>query len=247
MMSNNRMKWIGGSGVLLVAVGAFAASRHFADTLTVNGKRTPVATKVVAGSVYVKLADVAKAFDLIVVKKGPGQYELAKPGGANQIGTLIGKIGDTLFDGKWRFTVLSVEPSAEYTMKSDSEPYGASGQYAWNRTNRLLKPTQNYNLIVIQCRVANGVKEKRTLWTAISDEKIRTALTDTEGSSYAPIAYDYPGAPIQTDWILPGAQMRFPVIFSVPEGTKLKDLVFTLKNNQGDEKGVDVRVSLASL
>ncbi len=64
------------------------------------------------------------------------------------------------------------------------------------------------------------------------------------GSSYAPIGYDFTGAPTQTEWLLPGAQLTFPVLFSVPEGTKLKDLVFTLKNNQGDEKGTDVRVSL---
>jgi hypothetical protein len=213
--------------------------------LVVNGKATPVETKVIGGSTFVKLSDVAKAFDMVVVKKGPGQFELTKPGGANQIGTLTGKIGETLFDGKWRFTALSVDTLAVFTMKTASEPYGAKGQYSWDRTTRLLKPTQNYALVVIQCRVANGVKEKRTLWTAISDERIRTALTDSDGNSYPPVAYDFVGAPTETEWILPGAQVSFPVIFSVPEGAKLKDLVFTLKNNQGDTKGVDLRVSLA--
>jgi hypothetical protein len=38
--------------------------------------------------------------------------------------------------------------------------------------------------------------------------------------------------------------MNFPVLFSVPEGTQLKDLVFTLKNNQTPDPATDVRVSL---
>jgi hypothetical protein len=228
-----------------IVLASSASAGVLGDTLIVNGKRANVDTRVIAGSVYVKLSDVARALDMVVTKRGSGQYELVRPGGANQIGTLAGGIGDTLFDGKWRFTVVSVETADTYTMKSDSEPYGAHGQYEWNRTTHLLRPSRGYELVVIQCRVKNGVAEKRTLWTAISDERIRTSLTDLDANSYAPIGYDFAGAPIQTEWILPGAQIGFPVLFSVPQGAKLKDLVFTLKNNQGDQKGVDVRVSLS--
>jgi hypothetical protein len=129
-------------------------------------------------------------------------------------------------------------------MKSESEPYG-SGGYDWNRTTHLLKPALGHTLVVIQCRVSNGVKERRTLWTAISDDKIRTSLADDSGSSRPPIAYDFDGAPTQTQYLLPGAQLTFPVIFSVATGTKFTDLVFTLKNNQTDQVGTDVRVTLA--
>lgn len=239
-----RLNWKVSLGVLMV-VGASAIAASIGEsTLIVNGKSTSADVRMIGESAYVKLSDVAKALDMTVVKRGSGQYELTKTGGANQVNGLTGKIGDTLFDGYWRFTVLSVESPDSYTMKTDSEPYGRGG-YEWNRTTRLLRPAQGYALVVIQCRVSNGVKERRTLWTAISDDRIRTALADDSGSSRPPVAYDFEGAPIQTQYLLPGAQLTFPVIFSVPTGTKLTDLVFTLKDNQTDRKGIDVRVSLS--
>ena len=38
--------------------------------------------------------------------------------------------------------------------------------------------------------------------------------------------------------------LNFALLFSIPEGTKMKDLIFTLKNNQTDDKPNNVRVSL---
>ena len=225
-----------------VAVGVCA---KVGSTLIVNGTSNNVSIQMIQGSAYIKLSDVAKAFDMTVQSRGPNRYELIKAGGANQIGSLTGKVSDTIFDGKWRFTVVGYETPSTYTMKTDAEPYDYSGRTSMDSRTRIIVPAKGYSLVVITCRVANGVKERRTLWTAISDDRIRTAIADTNGSSHPPVAYDFKGGPTQTDWILPGAQMTFPVVFSVPEGTKLKDLVFTLKNNQGDEKGVDVRVSLA--
>lgn len=239
-----RMNWRTAAIASATTVAASALALMLPDKLIVNGKSTAVETRVIDGSTYVKLSDMAKALDMVVVKRSDGQLELTKAGGANQINGLSGNIGDTIFDGKWRFTVLSVDSPDSFTMKTDSEPYGAGMPYEWSRQTRLLKATQGHKLVVIQCRVANGVKERRTLWTAISDDRIRTALTDQDGISYPPIAYDYEGAPIQTPGLLPGAQLTFPVIFSVPVAATLKDLVFTLKNNQGDERGVDVRISL---
>jgi hypothetical protein len=43
---------------------------------------------------------------------------------------------------------------------------------------------------------------------------------------------------------VPGASLTFPVLFGAPEDTELKDLIFTLKNNDFFEKGSDARVSL---
>jgi hypothetical protein len=215
------------------------------DTLTVNGKSSTLTVKTIQGSAYVKLSDVARALDMTLRTRGPGRYELVKAGGANQVSGLTGKIGDVLFDGKWRFSVLGYDTPATYAMKTDAEPYDSSGRISMDSRTRIIVPARGYMLVVVTCKVVNGVKERRTLWTAISDNRIRTAIADGDGSSHPPVAYDFKGGPTQTDWILPGAQTTFPVVFSVPDGTKLKDLVFTLKNNQGDEKGVDVRVSLA--
>jgi len=226
------------------AIAAFALGSALRSTIIVNGKATEADVRTIDGSAYVRLSDVARAFGTVVVKHGDGRYELTQAGGANQIGTLTGKVGDTLFDGKWRFTVLSVDTPETYQMTTDSEEYDYKGKTSMDIKTRLIKPSSGYRLVVIKVRVANAVKERRTLWTAISDDRIRTAIADTDGSSHPPIAYDFIGGPTQTEWLLPGAQLTFPVIFSIPRDAKLKDLVFTLKNNQTDDKPVDVRVAI---
>jgi hypothetical protein len=235
-----RFVWYG----LAIALAATATASMVAGSLTINGKTTAADIRTIDGSAYVRLADVAKALDMSLVKKGAG-FELVKAGGANQVGGLTGKIGDTLFDGKWRFTVVSVDTPESYQMKTDAEPYDYAGRTSMDIKTRLIKPSKGYSLVVIQCRLANGVKERRTLWTAISDKRINTAIADTSGSSHPPVAYDFKGGPTQTEWLLPGAQMTFAVVFSLPEGATPGDLVFTLKNNQTEDKPVDVRVSLA--
>jgi hypothetical protein len=224
----------------------WAAPPSSADTLVVNGASTPADVRTIAGSAYVKLADIAKALGLTVTKRADGKYELTMAGGANQIkGVAQGKVGDVLFDGKWRFQVLSVQTPESYTMKTDAELYDAAGLTSFDRPTKLVRPAKGRTLVVIQCRATNAVNETRTLWTAISDTRIRTAIADMDGSSHPPVGYDFEGGPIQSKRLVPGGALNFPVLFSVPEGTKLKDLIFTLKNNQGDEQGKDVRVSLS--
>ncbi len=230
---------------LLLALGTSIAmvSAAGGGKLFLNGKVASEDIRTLNGNTYVKLSDVAKALDMVVVKRADG-YEIIKKGGANQIkGAVTGKVGDVLFDGKWRFQVIKMETPESYTMTTDADTYDSAGLVSLDRTTHVVRANRGKKLVVLYCRVVNGVKEKRTLWTAISDERVHTALTDNEGSSYAPVAYDFDGAPTQSKWLLPGAAMSFPVIFSVPEGTQLKDLVFTLKNNQTDDPPVDVRVS----
>jgi hypothetical protein len=117
------------------------------------------------------------------------------------------------------------------------------GLTSLNRTTHALSPKAGYKLAVLQCRVTNGQNSRQTLWTAINDQLMHTALADTQGASHVPVAYDYEGGPNQTHPLLPGAMITFPVVFSVPQDTVLKDLVFTLRAN-GDDTHNDVRVSL---
>lgn len=235
---------IGVSVLLLTVFASFAAARA-SDTLVIDGKAAMVDVRTIAGSAYVKLADVARALGMIVTKRADGKYELTKAGGANQVrGVAHGKVGDVLFDGKWRFQVLSVETPESFTMKTQAEPYDRDGLTTFDRTHRVIKPIADRTLVVMQCRATNGVNETRTLWTAISDDRIHTAIADMDGSSHPPVAYDFEGAPSQSKRLVPGAALNFAVIFCVPNGTKLKDLIFSLKNNQTDDKPNDVRVSL---
>ena len=76
-----------------------------------------------------------------------------------------------------------------------------------------------------------------------------SALTDDQGQSYAPLAFDkHTDSTDEGPNMLPGSQTAFAVVFSVPKGTKLKDLVFSLQNAYEDtpDGGTDVRISLGS-
>src|SRR5215211_7802906 len=96
---------------VLISTSALAG-----PSLVMNGKVASTNVRTIDGSAYVKLADVAKALGMVVVKRGDG-YEIKKAGGANPIqGVLQGKIGDVLFDGKWRFQALEVQQPESYTM-----------------------------------------------------------------------------------------------------------------------------------
>ena len=230
---------------LVAALAASAYALTLAGSLTVDGRTVPADVRTINGSAYVRLADVAKALDMAVVSKGGGAYALTKAGGANALGGRAGRVGDTLFDGKWRFTVVSVDTPETYAMKTDAQTYNERDTARFDSRDHTVKPGRSFRLVVLKVRVANGTGSKKTLWTAISDERIHTALADTAGGSHSPIAYDFSGGPTQTDYILPGAAMTFNVVFSLPADAQVKDLVFTLKNNQGDNGGQDVRVSLA--
>jgi hypothetical protein len=239
---NTRYKW-----AALLAGGTLVASAYAMarlDTLIINGTSHEVAIRVIDNNAYVKLADVAKAMDMTLVKKADGVYELTRAGGANQVEGIPGKIGETVFDGKWRFTVLSIETPSNYQMKHKSPPYRQGNQLNWNPSTLLVTPGEGHRLYVVTVRVSNGVNERRTLWTAPSDPRLRTALTDWEGRSYPPILYDYAGGPNQTEPLLPGAQLTFPVIFSLPSDAKVKDFVFTLRANVSGDTGKDVRIAL---
>ena len=227
---------VGIAGMAWAAVGS---------NLIMNGKVASRDVRVIEGSAYVKLADVAKALNMTVVKRSDG-YEITKAGGANPIeGVTQGKIGDVLFDGRWRLQIVSVQTPDSYAMKSDAETYDSAGLSRLDRNTRVLTPKANYKLVVIQCRVSNGQNVKAQLWTAISDEKMNTAIADMDGTSHPPVGYDFQGAPTQTTPLIPGASLNFPILFSVPQETRLKDLIFTLRTNgSGDSGYKDVRVSL---
>lgn len=228
---------------LAAATLNLTATAQAAPNLVINGKVASSNVKTVGGRPYVSLSDLAKSMGMVVVKTKKG-YEIKKAGGTYQAGDLNGKIGDVLFDGKWRFQVLSVASPESFQMRTDASPYDHYDASTYDQKTRIFRPKAGYKLVIISVRVTNGQKTTQTLWTAISDKAMRTALTDTSGSSHAPLDYDYEGGPNVTKPILPGAGMTFPIIFSVPTDATLKDLVFTLKNNESFTKGSDARVSL---
>lgn len=227
-------------GLLGLLAGVWAAQSG--KTLVLNGRVASNDVRIINGKAYVPLEDIAKANDMVVVMTQRG-YEIKKAGGATPIKGLQGKVGDVLFDGKWRFQVLSVENVGTYHMK-----YKATSDYAIYHNvasldDKTFSPAEGRKLIAIKCRLTNGRNAMAALWIVNSDT--RTAIADMNGESYPPIAYDLDeSGPFQSKSLVPGAKTDFTVLFSIPDGTALKDLIFTLRTINGTDKGNDARVSL---
>jgi hypothetical protein len=179
-------------------------------------------------------------------KKPPAKTPAGRiTGGANQVEGLNGKVGEMLFTGRWRFQVQEVNVTDAYTLKvpTSEQDYGKYSSVAdYDANTRTFTPKEGYTFVAVRALVKNGQKTTQQLGCYLGDPK--TAVADTKGGSYPPVAYDMlsQGAWV-TKPLLPGAGQEMTVLFAVPKGTELKDLVFTL-NNWSDMKGKEVRVSL---
>jgi hypothetical protein len=215
--------------------------------LIIGGKTASSDIRIIDGRPYVPLADMAKAMNGAAVKHKGGGYEItlgsvdtttpeagAVAGGANEVRGTRGKIGQVLFNGKWRFSVLSVDRAASYDSQFLPE-------------KRTFTPNgETEELVIVRCRMKNG--QNATEVAMLSPiHPYHTALADNQGMSYAPIDFDKRGG--HTDEgpsMLPGSQTEFGIVFSIPKGTVLKDLVFSIQNvEESPDGGTDVRISLA--
>lgn len=195
------------------------------------------------GEAYVPVADVARALGQTVSKR-PDGFAIAAAGGANQLGSRQGKIGDVVFTGEFRFQVLDVQLVPSYTSRFAQRPFTTEA-------------TGAEQLAVVTCRVKNGTKTRQELVYDIGRYGgPNTALTDTDEHSYLPwnggagLPYDVhrdEGAPVGA-YLLPGAAQDFAIVFSIPQSATPKDLVFSLLKYDDRidnvKKAVDVRISL---
>jgi len=196
-----------GTGAAALAVAAYwQASR-----LTINGQLASTGVIERNGTAYVPLKDVAAALKMNLTKTGSG-YELSDAGGANQVNGITGKVGDVLWNGYARFQVVEVIRTKKYIHRFSGE-----------KNYEVTPYPEGSDLIVIICKIKNGTKEKQT---AMLPGGENTALTDQSEHSIAPrngLSIDVPS---RGQELLPGAAVDFALIFDVPEGTKLKDLVY---------------------
>jgi len=229
-----------GLGLAAFVVVAYAAGA--ASKLYINNSVASSGVKVIDGKAYVPIADVAKALDMVVKKRGDG-YEMVKDGGAGQIANdNVGKIGQEVFTGKWKFQVLDVK-----TVKSFTK------EYSGDNYDKQFNVEGRDDIVVVKCRVKNGTKKKDELVFANWDG-MNTALTDDREQSFQPTAYDVresEHSPVGTTF-LPGAAIEFNIIFIVPKGTKPGDLIFTAMRyddragfDQKKRPPTDIRVKLS--
>lgn len=229
--------------IVCCVVGVCGAAFAWQESkkLYLNGQVASTDLRIIDGRSYVPVADVAKALDFTIQKREDG-YELVKSGGAGQIANgNKGKLGDEIFTGQWRFKVQSIDHAKHYDVKYSTYSY-----------QRSFDAKDGFEYVVLNCQVKNGRTEKDELvfgkW-----EGSNTALTDATEQAYEPAFVDVKeteGAPVGVSFI-PGSAINFVLVFEVPAGTKVKDLIFTAiryqyraKSEQDKVKPTDIRVSV---
>lgn len=206
--------------------------------LNINGASVATSPKVIGGVTYVPINDVAKALGMKATVAGQN-IALKPAGGTYQVANkLKGNQGEDLFSGRWGFKVVSVERASAYTSKYRNT-YNHIGSYDGKAGEEL---------IIVQCRLKNATKENINFAFSAGDYGMNTALTDMDAGSYKPDAYDVfaeESAPLGKS-ALPGASIPFAIVFRVPQGTQLKDLVYSvvLYRERGGKKSTDFRVAL---
>jgi hypothetical protein len=216
--------------ILALAITSCAAwALQTGKKLTMNGSIISTDIQIVHGRTYVPLSDMAKALDMTVVTRG-GIYRFARAGGANQIGGIPGKINADISSGTWLLRVTSVRQVSGY-----SQQYGVDKA-------QLLPAEAGDILVVIKCRLKNDTKEMQEVYFD-KESAGNTALMDDQEHGYVPLAYDSRNSDYTSVKIPSGSEHDFVIIFSIPKGANLKDLIYTVGNNETD-KSTDFRVSL---
>ncbi len=223
--------------ILLPAIAlAFASCTAWAlqtgFKLSMDGHTLSTDVQMIHSRPYVPLSDVAAVLGMNVAKKGD-TYILARAGGAHQIRGATGKITTNIFNGTWLLNVESAQQVMEY-----SQLYGSDKA-------RIVPTEVGDVLIVVKCRLKNGTQETQEVYFD-KDSTGDTSLTDDQSHDYVPLAYDSRNSSYTSAMMLPGSEHDFVVIFSVPKGAVLKDLIYSVLSAGGQEKGTDFRVSLKS-
>lgn len=207
------------------------------SVLQINGKPVSNRVKVMDGESWVPVRDLAKSQGLVVTSSG-GVLNLVTAGGANQVGTLQGKIGDTLFDGHWKFSISKFEPVDTYTIVTAAQTdYGVTSPVS-EIENGVITPKKGTKLYVATCTLKNGMTHGAQFeWTS-SDTK--NAVADTNGVNHPWLVFDIASSAFVTKEMLPGAAINFKICFAVADGATPQDVVITLLT-LGEKTGTDIR------
>ncbi len=193
-----------------IITGAVAWTLQAGTKLFVNGELSSSRVIDRNGVAYVPLRDVAAGLKMNLTKTTKG-WEMNADGGANAVTGVNGKVGDTLWNGAFRFQVIEVIRGKTYT-----------NRYSGDKQVVTPYPAEN-DLVVVVCRVKNGLKEANTV---LLPAGALTGLTDDKERSYAPRNGLSMDCPTRGADLLPGAAVEFALTFDVPADAKLKDLVY---------------------
>lgn len=213
--------------VFLSVLGALVWATQSKPKLFVNGVSASSDVFVRNNVVYAPIRDVAKAFDMVVVKR-PDGYEIKRAGGSSPIEGLRGKVGDTLFDGNFQFKVVEVVRGASYKKRFD--PSGGE----------VTPSGPNDEVLAIICRIKNATKKTVAM---LFPGGQNTNVTDMEEHSFLPFSGLAVDLRSRGENMLPGSAVDFALTFSIPKTAVLKDLVYQIQVAE-NLKQTDFRVSL---
>lgn len=229
--------------------------------MTLGGTTVSTSARVIAGTTYVPIGDVARALGMkvrisgtnitlqpaIVPRPTPAQ-PLAQPTAqpvtppmaqpVKNAVKLSGLRGETLFSREWGFQVMNVDRPTSFRTKYSN---------TFNRERRYL-PATSEDLIVVTCRLQNRTSDTRNLAFPLGQQAMNTALTDQDGTIYSPVGYDVlaeSDAPLSKT-VPAGTAMNFNLVFRVANGARVKELVYSLVEYQALATGrsTDFHVNL---
>jgi hypothetical protein len=213
--------------VLLVALAALVWAFQGKPKLFVNGVAASSDVFVRNNVVYAPIRDMAKAMDMVVVKR-PDGFEIKRAGGANPIEGIRGKVGDTLFDGNFQFKVIEVVRGALYKKRFD--PSGGE----------VTTPYENEEILAVICRIKNATKKTVAM---LFPGGQNTNVTDMEEHSFMPESGSNVDLRSRGENMLPGSAVDFALTFRIAKTAVLKDLVYQIQHAE-NLKQTDFRVSL---
>lgn len=206
--------------------GAQSTSRLMMDDIVLSSD-----VQIFKGRAYVPVSDVARAMDTTVSRKG-GTWTMARTDGDGPLRFVDGKISSTALSGRWSFRIASVQRSSVYSPLKGVDRAQLAPREAGDE------------LVVVSCTLKNSARETREVYMDAGSSG-NTSLTDSQSHGYVPMAYDRrsnDGAAIR---MLPGAAYDFSLVFSVPIGSDLRYLVYSVQPSGGD-KPTEFRMSLTN-
>lgn len=232
------------AGTLLLgfAAGAVAQSK---SRLTILQNTVSTDARKIGGRLYVPVTDIARAmgWKLTVAGSAISLQPFAKVvinGGNTSLPEyrLSGNAGEQFGNGAYRFKVTNFAEVSEYRRKyTNGIAIGGA-----------INAGHNEKLIVVDCILTNATKVREEFCFPLAGHAENTAILDKAGESLPPFAVDVaademnpPGA-----YALAGANVRFALVFRVPQSWEPKALVYTIVKyrERGLRKGTDVRVNL---
>ena len=205
--------------------------------LSINGKQVSSRVRVIDGESWVPVKDIAQGQGLVVTASGH-QINLVTPGGANQVGSLTGKVGSTLFDGHWKFSIAKFQQvdSFKISTKTGSD-YGTYNPVSEINDN-VITPKPGYKLYAAECMLKNGMTHEAQFEWSPGDTK--TSVADTAGVNHPWLVWDIASEAFVTKPMLPGSAVSFKICFAVVDTATPQDVVVTLLT-LGEKTGTDIR------